>query len=201
MGVKENIEFLKEEISNEEKMLEQIVKAERFYKKFKKPLIAFAAVATIGAMGYVGYEMKKEQDLIVSNEAYLKLLKDPENSEALQTLKEKNPILYAVFEFKEAVKNNDAKKLEEIASKNISIISNIAKYQAASLLRNKEKLQSYQYDQKAILKDLAILEEAFLLYEKDSVNVAREKLKNVKENSIVYPYAQFLLHYGIKGNI
>ncbi|WP_187648159.1 hypothetical protein [Nitrosophilus labii] len=201
MGVKENIEYIKEELSNEEKMLEQIVKAERFYKRHKKTLITLIFAAILGFMAYVGYELVREHNLKLSNEAYLKLLANPKDSEALKTLKEKNPTLYTVFEFREAIKNNDAKKLEEIASKDISIISNIAKYQAASLLREQEKLKSYQFDQKAILRDLAILDEAFLLYEKDSIKEAREKLKNVKENSIVYPYAQFLLHYGIKGNM
>ncbi len=196
--MKGNIEFIKEELSNEEKFLEQVVKAERFYKKYKKHIVALAIVAIVGILGYVGYDMKKSHDLKVSNEAYLKLLKNPADTQAIDILKSKNPSLYEVYLFKKAIEKNDIKSLKKIASKNILVISNIAKYQAAALQKNEQDLYKYELDQKSLLKDLAILDEAYLLYSKNSIENAREKLSSIGKDSLVYPYAQFLLHFGIK---
>lgn len=196
--MKGNIEFIKEELSNEEKFLEQVVKAERFYKKYKKHIVALAIVAIVGILGYVGYDMKKSHDLKVSNEAYLKLLKNPADTQAIDILKSKNPSLYEVYLFKKAIEKNDIKSLKKIASKNILVISNIAKYQAAALQKNEQDLYKYELDQKSLLKDLAILDEAYLLYSKNSIENAREKLSSISKDSLVYPYAQFLLHFGIK---
>jgi len=196
--MKGNIEFIKEELSNEEKFLEQVVKAERFYKKYKKHIVALAIVAIVGILGYVGYDMKKSHDLKVSNEAYLKLLKNPADTQAIDILKSKNPSLYEVYLFKKAIEKNDIKSLKKIASKNILVISNIAKYQAAALQKNERDLYKYELDQKSLLKDLAILDEAYLLYSKNSIENAREKLSSIGKDSLVYPYAQFLLHFGIK---
>lgn len=200
MAVKDNIEFLKEEISNEEKMLEQVVKIERFYKKYKKQILAIVAILIVGGIGYGVYDLKQSHDLKVSNEAYIKLLKNPNDKESLNILKEKNPRLYTLFIFQEAVKKGDIDNLKKIASKKIFPLSNIAKYQEASLTKSKKDLEDYEYNQKALLKDMAILNEAFLLYEENNIKKAKEKLNLINEKSLLYPYAKFLLHYGIKGS-
>ena len=200
LSTKDNIKYIKDELTNEEKMLEQIVRLERFYKKYKKLIISGLIIAILALVSYISYNLKKEYDLKVSNIAYLKLLKNPNDSEALNILKEKNRPLFVAFEFKMAIDKNDEKKLNEIALKNINIISNIAKYQAASLLKDQKRLRDYGYDQKALLKDLAMLEEAFLLYSENKIEEAKSRLKNIPLDSLVYPYAKFLLHYGVKGN-
>ncbi|WP_281950600.1 hypothetical protein [Nitrosophilus kaiyonis] len=198
MGTKENIEFLKEELSSEEKFLEQIVRAEKFYKKYKKQLITVLVVFIVGIISYVGYDIKKDHDLKVSNEAYMKLLSNPKDSESLKILKEKNPTLFYVYQFRKAIEKNDIKKLEEISSKNIPIISNIAKYQISALKKDEKLLNSYTMDQKSLYKDLALLDEAYLLYTKSRIKEAKTKLKTINKDSFVYPYANFLLHYGLK---
>ena len=198
MAAKDTIEFLKEEISNEEKFLEQIVRAEKFYKKYKKHLIVATVFIVVLIGGYIGYDLKKEYDLKVSNEAYLKLLSNPQDKKSLNILKEKNPVLYDVFLFRTALEKNDAQKLNEIASKKIPVVSNIAAYQSAALKKDQKALYSYQLNQKSLLKDLAILDEAFLLYKKDEIKKAKERLKSINKDSFVYPYATFLLHYGLK---
>lgn len=199
MGVKDNIEFLKEEISNEEKMLEQIIKVERFYKKYKKPLLSILVILIVGGVGYGLYNLKESYDIKVSNEAYLNLLKNPNSKKDLKVLKDKNQKLYLVYLFQKAIKKSDTDELKKIASKNIFPISNLAKYQYAAILKNKKDLQNYEYNQNALLKDIAILDEAFLLYKEKNVKEAREKLNLIDEKSLIYPYAKFLLHYGIKG--
>ena len=201
MGAKDNIEFIKEEISNEEKFLEQVIKVERFYKRYKKQILGGLTIVLVFSIGYWLYGLKKDYDLKVSNEAYLNLLKNPDSKKDLQTLKNKNPKLYLLFLFQEAMKNSNSNELKKIASKNIFPISNIAKYQSASILKDQKELQNYEYNQNALLKDIAILQEAFLFYKQNRFKEAKEKLDNISVNSLVYPYAKFLLHYGIKGSL
>ena len=198
MSTKENIEFIKEELTNEEKFLEQIVKAEKFYKKYKKIIISSIVVLIIAIFAYIGYDLKKEHDLKVSNEAYMKLLENPEDKESLKILKEKNPTLYDVYQFRRALDSNNIEKLQKISSKNLPVISNIAKYHVAALKKDPDLLYKYELDQKALLKDLAVLDEVFLLYQKNEIKKAKNRLNTINKDSYVYPYAQFLLHYGLK---
>ncbi len=197
MSVKDNIEYIKEELSNEEKMLEQIVKAERFYKKYRIPIISAVAAAVLFAVGYFAMEYKKSVDLKESNAAYLKLLKNPSDSEALEVLKSKNEPLYRAYLFKKAVREGDVTELERIAAMKVAAISDLALYQGAALKESADSLDSYRLRQEALLKEMAQIDEAFLLFSKGEIAKGSEILKAVPSDSVAYPYARFLLHYGI----
>ncbi|WP_200762394.1 hypothetical protein [Nitrosophilus alvini] len=199
MSTKENIQILKEELSNEEKFLEQIIKVERFYKKYKKVIIGICIVAIVAALGYTAYDLKVSHDLKVSNEAYIKLQQNPEDKEALMLLKEKNPSLYNAFVFQKALQKNDAEILKSIAAKNINVLSDIAKYQYAAISKDEKVLKDYRYTQDALLKDLAVLDEAFLLFKEKKIEEGKKLLESVPENSPAKIFAKFLLHYSVKG--
>ena len=44
MSIKENVDYVKEELNSQEKFLESFVKGERFYKKYRT--LIFASIAT-----------------------------------------------------------------------------------------------------------------------------------------------------------
>lgn len=197
MGTKENIEYIKNELSNEEKFLESVIKAEKFYKKHKKKIVGILAALVIAGVGYVGYDMKAEHDLRVSNEAYQKLLQNPDDKEALQTLQVKNEKLYHLFLYQQAVKNKNKDALQKIATGSDPILADLAKYHVAALDKDSAALDRYAIDSNAILRELAILDESYLMMGQKRIAKAREKLSKI-EKSPATPYALLLGHYGAK---
>jgi len=96
MSLKENVEYIKDEISSEEKFFESFFKLEKFYKKYKY-LIILVVVGTLGyfitssVMGYIN-----EQNTIKANNAYNKLLLNPTDTNSIAILKEKNTKLLEI---------------------------------------------------------------------------------------------------------
>ena len=61
MSIKENVDYVKEELNSQEKFLESFVKGERFYKKYRTLIFASIAIIVIGAIGLV---IKKNGNVI-----------------------------------------------------------------------------------------------------------------------------------------
>ena len=198
LGTKENIEYIKQELSNEEKFLESVIKLEKFYKKYKKPLIAILAVLMFIVVGYMGYSWKKELDLQASNQAFEKLLANPEDKEALQTLKSTNPKLYRLYLYHRAMQTKDTKIFERLAASEDPILSDLAKYHLAVLKKDQKALQQYGMQKDTLLKEMALLDEGYLSMKRGQIAQARGELSNVPKESPAYPYALLLKHYGVK---
>ena len=67
MGLKENINAVKEELSTEEQFLESIIKGERFFKRNKKIIIGGLVLVALGIGGYIINDALKTQKLKESN--------------------------------------------------------------------------------------------------------------------------------------
>ncbi len=196
MGLKENVEALKEELSAEEQFLESVIKAEGFFKRYKKLLIGVGAVVLVGLLAYVAIDYKKNHDLKVSNEAYQILEKNPSDATALATLKDKNPSLYALFVISDAIKSNDISKIEKMESQiKDPILKDLASYQISALQQDPQKVGQYAQNQDALLADFAKLEEAFLLFENKKDKKAKEILNNIPITSPLHQIAQNFMHY------
>ncbi len=197
LGTKENIEYIKKELSSEEKFLESIIKAEKFYKKYKKPLIGLAAAAVILALGYVGWQMKAEHDLEVSNRAYTALLQNPQDKEALEILKSKNPKLYQLYLYQRALKNKDVKTLEKLAQSGDYILQDLSRYHIGVIKKEEKMLSGYALQKDAVLRDYAVLDSSYLDYEKGEIGKAHKRLDGVDKNSPAYALSLLLRHYGV----
>ena len=196
MGLKENVEALKEELSAEEQFLESVIKAEGFFKRYKKLLIGMGVVVLISLLAYVAIDYKKNHDLKVSNEAYQTLQKDPSNSNALAILKDKNPSLYTLFTMSEAIKSNDLSKIEKLLAKTTDpILKDLLSYQVSALQKDPAKVGAYAQNQDALLADFAKLEEAFLLFENEKNKEAKEALNAIPITSPLHQIAQNFMHY------
>ncbi len=189
MSLKENINSIKEEIGAEEQFLESVIKGERFYKKYKKQILASVVFVVLFSVGYVGYDFIKQRSLKVSNEAYEKLLKTPSDKDAMNILKDKNPKLYDVFLFQEAVKKNSIQELENL-SKNDSdeLLSDLSKYQLGQL-KNSKVVQS------KLLNGFSLLEEGFDLLKEGKITEAKLKFAQIDSNSPLSKIVKNLEHY------
>lgn len=188
MSLKENIEAVKKEISTEEQFLEGIIKGERYFKKYKKAIIAVVAILIIGGVSYAAIEYQSNQNLLASNEAYAVLQKNPQDENARKVLAEKNVKLYNLFLYSEAIQAKDVKALESLSKIDDPVIADLANYHAA-LLSNK-KIPSSD-----LLKGMVLLQEGYQLLLSEKANEAKLKFAQIELNSPVKNIANSLEHY------
>ena len=198
MGTKENIEYIKNELSSDEKILEELIKTERFLKKYKKPLIGAFAALIIGIAGYGGYEWKRSWDLQRANAIYLQLLQSPQ-AVLEEELAQKDHHLYELYLYQKAVHNKDVKLLEKLTKSEDPLIAELARYHLAALSRDTKKLRSVILAHN-MLQDLAVVDEAYILDKQGQSKKARKELANIQKSSVVFDVAQLLQHFGAKAS-
>ena len=193
MGLKENIKAVKEEISTEEQFLEGMIKSERFFNRNKKYIISALVLLALGAGGYAINDVMASQRLKVSNAAYQALLKDANDTAALETLKAKNPKLYAMYTFETALAKGDIEALTQVSlSKDNLILADLATYQLSQLDANKAPKGE-------LLSGMVLLQEGYELLKEKKVEEARLKFAQIETNSPLKQIAKNLEHYqGLK---
>jgi len=197
LSLKEDINAVKEELNTEEQFLEGLIRAERFYKKYKKQLIGLISVLLIV---FVTYSIKvyiDESNLKTSNEAYLKLLSHPNDTQALAVLKSKNQNLYYAYKFQQATKKNDKSLFKEVINNSKdNYLKDLSSYQISSIDNKKSEIDAYIDNSKVgLLKNMALLEDAYLLLKKNKKNEAKLKLSMIEVNSPIRSIAVNLEHY------
>ena len=198
MSLKENIAMVKEELNQEEKMFENAVKTERFVKKYKSPLIGALVAIVVVLVGNSIYQVNIENKMLDSNAAYMTLLTSPTDSAAMKILKENNAPLYDAWKLQVAVADSDEKILQELSSSQNKTVADLASYEVAALKRDAAALNSYAQKKDAILKDMALLDEAVLLMQEGKTEEAHKYLNTIDDKSTVKKTALMLQHYGVK---
>ena len=198
MSLKENVEFIKEELSSEEKLFEKAVQTERFFKKYKKSIIAVITLVIIAALGNTAYKIKEQNRIEEANAQLALLTKNPSDMQAQNKLKELSPKLYAAWSFARAIATNDTKKLNELKNSKLPVINDLSAYEVAARSADLKELNGYTLRQQAIYKDLALVESAVIYMNKNETAKAKEKLTMIGENSPLKGVAAILSHYGVK---
>lgn len=195
MSLKENITMVKEELSSEEKFFEKAVVTERFIKKYKNIMIGsfVAVVVVVGAN--IFYDAQKSQSIQAANEALYMLEQDANNTQALQQLQSNSPALYDVWSYAQAIATKDIKALETLKGSKTPLLKDLASYELAN---DVTALDSYAAEQNAIYKDLALVQSAVFLMQKQEVEKAHQKLSMVSQTSPLHKVALALSHYGVK---
>ena len=193
MALKENIEAVKKEIGTEEQFLEGLIKSERFYKKYKKRIIALSIIAVIAGISYTTFSVLKENRLEASNVAYNELIKNPSDSAALGILKEKNERLYNFYRFQNASESEDKTVLKELSEYTKDpVISDLARYQLAAMEGNTDTNSE-------LLSGFAALQEGYILLKENKIEEAKLKFAQIDLNSPLKNISNNLEHYqGIK---
>jgi len=189
MSLEENLKAVKQELSSDEKLLEQAFHLEKFFKKNKKLIIA-TSVLLIGAL--IGYKVNsylQNSKLEAANSALLTLEKNPNDKTALSELKSNNPKLYELFSYSKAANSGDKSALMSINSSD-SFLSDIISYHKGVL--SKKPNDSVYY------KNLALVEKAYILIKAGKKQEAKNILVTVDKNSPVGGVARLLEHFTIK---
>jgi len=189
MSLKDNLSEVKQELSNDEKLLEQAFHIEKFYKKHKTKILATIAVIIVAVAGYNLNNYLKNQKLETANSALLTLQKDPNNKEALQTLQNNNPKLYTLYKYSKAVNNQNLKELESLNTQD-ELLNDVINYHKAVLKNNSKDSKYYT--------NLSLVEKAYLLIKNGKKSEAKNILAQIPKNSAVAPMARLLEHYTIK---
>ena len=191
LSIKDSINEAKEKFESDEKMLASAFKFEKFYKKYKLLVLGTVGAVILFFGGTAVMNMMEEQRLEAANEAYIKLSKDTKNVAALADLKEKNPILFELFEYKNAMENNNTEVLKTLSSSKNELIADIAGYHLA-IMRGKEASSD-------LYAEVAVVNNAHLLIKQGKVSEANDELSAIEEKSPLYNISKIMKHYVIKG--
>ncbi|OHE19393.1 MAG: hypothetical protein A2525_03100, partial [Sulfurimonas sp. RIFOXYD12_FULL_36_11] len=190
-----NISMVKEELNSEEKFFEKAVMTEKFLKKYKKIMIASAAVVALVIGANLVYDMNKKNNTAAANAALSKLQADATNIAALKELKELSPNLHDVWVYSQAVAKKDLEAIKGLKNSKALIVSDLAKYESAT---DAASLEDYASKQDAIFRDLALVQSAVMLLNENKVDEARSKLLKVSKDSSLSKMVSALMHYGLK---
>ncbi|MEN5387606.1 hypothetical protein ABE179_06650 [Aliarcobacter skirrowii] len=187
MSIKDDVNYLKNELNNEEKLLENFVKLERFFKKYKKIIYVLILLAIITPIAIFTKNKIDESNLYKANIALNNYLEQGDDS-SLEYLKNKNQSLYEVALFLTA-----KKELSEI---NISskYLKELLEYQIAAKEMNFDKLDALRKNDDFLIKDYAILHEAIILVNQEEYEKAKAILEEINQDSKVYELAILLKH-------
>lgn len=191
MSLKQNVDFIKEEMNNDEKMLEGLIRFESWFKRYKTTFIALTIIILVLIFGYMGnnyYQETKQQEI---SSLYKKALEGDEN--ALLALQNSKSKLYDLYLFQEALKTNDEKTLKTLESSKDSIIAQFSKLQNASLSQNLNALDSKESG------DFGYLQAAFLEIQAGKTQEAKVILSKIQNDSPVRDFANALEHLSIQG--
>jgi len=188
MDLKSGLNEVKQELSSDEKLLEQAFHLEKFFKKYKKLIIAAVVLILVGIVAYNVNSYLIQSRLEKANSAFLALEKNPKDSVALTTLKDNNLKLYALYSYSVDANSGDKEKLASIKSDDKFLQDVIAYHK--SVLENKPKDSIYY-------KDLALVDKAYILIKGGKIKEAKDILIQISDDSALAPVARLLEHYTI----
>lgn len=191
VSIKDDLKYVEKELSSDEKMLESTLKLEAFYNKHKRMIwIGVVIVLSVLVVKPI-FSMIQESKLNSANSALLALEKNPKDSQAIEILKSKNPPLYELYTYSQAVSSKDIKELERLSKSKNHLIADVSSYHK-QVLASKGS-QSHYY------REMSLIEDAYLALKDGNGKKARSELDLIDTRSPVAPVAELLKHYTIKG--
>ncbi|WP_170144480.1 hypothetical protein [Aliarcobacter cryaerophilus] len=188
MSIKDDVNYIKNELSSEEKFLESFVKTERFFKKYKKLIFGLIILAIVFSIAFLVKNKLDEKNLYEANIALSSFLENG-NENSLNELKEKNKELYEIALYL------DAKNEFKNANIDLKYLKELLDFQVALLNSNQSELDLVSKKADFLLKDYAIFNQALLLVNSQKYDEAREILSKISQDSRAFELATLLKHY------
>ena len=198
MSLKENISMVKEELNSEEKFFEKAVITEKFVKKYKNLMITTVVAIIIVIVANVVMDSNKTAAVEQANQTLATLEANPSDENAATSMKTLSPKLFDVWSYSQAVVNKDIEAMKKLQNSKAMLVSDLASYEVASQSGDSSKLNEYSMKQGAIYKDLAVVQSAIILLNKNEIDKAHNELKKVSQDSSLSKIVLALLHYGVK---
>jgi hypothetical protein len=186
MSLKENVNFIKSEITSQEKFFESFFKLEKFWKKYKVAIISSIVIIIIGFVSININQYIQTQNKIKANKAFNILLDNPKNTDAKNTLNKLNPQLLMIAKYLTNAQNN---KID------IEFLDTIVKFNQAISINDIKTIDALMLNQKFLLKEYALFQKALIqTINKDYIG-AKETLALIPTNSDVAKLSTKLKHY------
>jgi len=183
MSLKDEV---KQELKQDEELLVKVFKLERFVKKYKKVIIFIGVVLALLLIGYKVTNYISFQNMVKQNEAFNKLLQNPNDKEALNIVKE-NKNLYSLY----LLQKGDYKNIDS------NMISEIRAYKLA-VNKGKKALEDYLLNPNyKILKNAVRFSLMKIYLSEGNRKKAKELFNDIEQNSQYKKLGLYLLHYGI----
>lgn len=189
MSLKDDVNYVKDELNSEEKFLEGFVKVERFYKKYKALILGLSIIAVVAIVAILVKGNIDESNKLAANQAFTKVINDPKDTQALETLKEKNKNLYDIAIYLNAKKENKSVEI------NAAYLKELNEYSKAIQEKSVEKLNNLSMQSDFLLKEFAIFNKALLLAKEGKTNEAKAALQLIPADSRANELASLLKHY------
>ena len=212
MSLKTDLKDIKDEFNKDEKILESAFRLEILWRRYRKYIILLILCMFGIGIGWIINDYMVSKRAEEASLAYAKLAEDATDKEALQSLKKSSPALYDLYRYSNA--HGDIAVYESLIDSKNEFVRTLARYEvasyrASSLLEKTNNQDSYQAalaqnleslekTTSSSLKDLAILQEAYLLFQAHKPQEAQQKLKLISESSPLYREAMMLKHFGLR---
>lgn len=188
MSIKENVDYIKNELSNEEKFLENFVRTERFFKKYKKLIFTVVIAAVVGLIIYVTKNSLDESNRYQSN-LLLNSYIESADEKVLASLKDKNKKLYEVALFLQSRKDNTPVEIS------LPFLKELAQFEAAKISGNNEELNNLTMKNDFLLKEFALFNKALIFANEGKYQEAKDSLNQIPKDSKTFELASLLNHY------
>lgn len=189
MSLKENVEYVKDELNTQEKFLENFVKTERFFKKYKKLILALFIVIIVAIIALIAMKSINEKNKIEANIAFGKFLENNKDEKALEVLKNTNKKLYEIAVF---LSSKNEGKIVEV---DVPFLKELSIYQKALQENSLEKLNDVSMQNDFLLKEFAIFNKALILAQEGKIEESKTTLTLIPQTSKAYDLANLLNHY------
>jgi hypothetical protein len=173
MSLKEKIEFIKSELTLQEKFLESFLKLESFFRKWKYAVLLVVIFAIAFAINSYMGDVQKEKD----NEVFYSLMTDfDEKSE----LKQNNIKLYSIAKYA----NKKIENKNELDT--VPYLQQVYVLEDIIAKNNIDDLDLFiQNSKNNILTDYAIFYKSLMLYLKNDFKMASYTLKSISRESVM----------------
>lgn len=185
MSLKENIDYMKTELTAQEKFIENFVKAEKIYKKYKTLIFGGVIGVVVLIVALIGFNYIEEQNKVTANLAFNKFLQNNNDPVALEVLKDKNTKLYEI-----AMHIKDESYIP-----NVPMFKEIASFQKSIQENDVNSLNTLISSNNFLLKDYAIVLKAMHQVKSDDIASAKETLQMLPSESLANDLAGLLSHY------
>lgn len=194
MGVQKNLDFIKNELSSDEKIIENAFRLELLYKRYKYIIWGVVGVVVIFAIFMGAKSLIVESNAQKSSEILSNLLESPDDENLRASLQKNNENLYNLFLLKESLDKGNTADLQGLAESKNDFVKYVANYHLGSFERDLGLLNK---SDKYALGDLAKLESAYILIGQGKIADAKNVLSTIPQDSQLIEIAKVLAHLTI----